>query len=212
MEKVTITQQKPADKMWKDEAGNSIPYARITEFERKAERLTFQKAKHAQKLHTELSEFKEDLKTEAQELYDLFCKENGGPIGKGKGGATFFNFDRSVKIEVSIQDRIEFDPNTIELAKDKLDEVLNDGLDGAKEFIKPLVMDAFKTTGGSLDTKRVLGLRRYADRVSDVRYAEAMTLIDKAIRKPQSKEYFRIWVKDNTGEFKNIDLNFSSIK
>ena len=70
---------------------------------------------------------------------------------------------------------------------------------------------AFTTSGGKLDAKNVLGLRRYADRITDPRYTEAMTLIDKAIRKPESKEYFRVWVKDNSGEYQDLQLNFSAL-
>lgn len=198
--------------MWLDEAGSSIPYNRTTPYERKAERMTFKLAKEAIRLNKALADFKESVRKEAEELYELFVSENNGKVGKGRGGATFFNFDRSIKVEVSVQDLISFDENLINLAKEKLDEVLNEGLTGAKEFVKPLLMDAFKTSNGKLDTRRVLGLRRYAGRIKDTRYDEAMVLIDKSIRRPQTREYFRVWVKDETGEYQDIQLNFSSIK
>jgi len=207
-----LNQQKSSNPMWFDESGTSIPYNRTTSYERKAERVTMKLAKEAIRLNKLLTEYKDTIRQEVEELYELFLTENNGQIGKNKGGATFFNFDRSIKIEVSVQDLISFDPNLIELAKAKLDEVLNDGLNGAKEFVKPLLMDAFKTSNGKLDTKRVLGLRRYADRVKDVRYDEAMALIDKSIRRPKTREYFRVWVKDETGEYQDIQLNFANIK
>lgn len=207
-----LNQQKSSNSMWLDEAGTSIPYNRTTPYERKAERVTVKLAKEAIRLNKLLTEYKDTIRHEVEELYELFLAENNGTIGKNKGGATFFNFDRSIKIEVSVQDLISFDPNLIELAKAKLDEVLNDGLNGAKEFVKPLLMDAFKTSNGKLDTKRVLGLRRYADRVKDARYDEAMALIDKSIRRPKTREYFRVWVKDEAGEYQDIQLNFANIK
>lgn len=206
-----MRQQKAKDKVWVDEAGMAIPYDRTTPYERNAEKTTFHLATQALKIHKQLAEYKERVRQEAEELYKLFCEENGGKIGRGKGNATFYNFDRSIKVEVSVSEAIVFDENTIQLAKDKLDEVLNDGLSGAKDFIKPLVMDAFKTSGGKLDTKRVLGLRRYADRVKDARYADAMTLIDKAIRRPESRVYFRVWVRNGKGQYDDIQLNFASI-
>ncbi|MBC7399821.1 MAG: DUF3164 family protein [Mucilaginibacter sp.] len=207
-----INQQKSTSLNWIDEAGSSIPYNRTTNYERNAERTTAKLAKSALALNANLTLFKSLFITEACKLYEAFCKENNGKIGQGKGNATFYNFDRSIKIEVAIQEAIVFDENTIELAKAKLDDVLNDGLEGAKDFIKPLVMDAFKNTGGHLDTKRVLGLRRYSDRVQDSRYKEAMELIDKAIRKPKSKEYYRVWLKDAQGQYQDVQLNFTSIQ
>lgn|GEM_PF-430326 len=212
MRRFSINQQKSADAFWKDEAAREIPYNRTTNYERLAERTTAKLAKAAADLNSRLTTFKTDLKNEALKLYQAFCAENNGKIGQGKGNATFYNFDRSIKVEVTVNEAISFDENTIELAKAKLDEVLNDGLDGAKDFVKPLVMDAFTTTGGKLDTKRVLGLRRYADRVKDARYLEAMSLIDKAIRKPKSKEYFRVWIKGDNGQYYDIQLNFAAIE
>ncbi|MDM8176869.1 DUF3164 family protein [Olivibacter sp. 47] len=208
---MTIKQQQAKDKVWFDEAGTQIPYNRTTMYERNAERSTFKLATEALKIHEQLAAYKERVRKEAEELYKLFCEENGGKIGKGKGNATFYNFDRSIKVEVSISEAITFDENTIQLAKEKLDEVLSDGLNGAKDFVKPLVMEAFQTSNGKLDTKRVLGLRRYTDRVRDNRYSLAMQLIDKAVRRPDSKTYFRVWVRDSNGQYKDIQLNFASI-
>jgi hypothetical protein len=208
-----IKQQKPADILWADETGNQIPYNRTTPYERAAERKVCALTKEAVRLNELLTAFKTNLKTNADELYEAFLAENNGnPLGKGKGGITLYNFDRSIKIEVSVNEQITFDDNLIGLAKQKLDDLLNDGLSAAKDFIKPLVMDAFSTIGGKLDTKRVLGLRRYASKITDPRYTEAMQLIDKAIRKPKSKEYYCVWVKDEHGEYQDVQLNLSKIK
>lgn len=204
-----VNQQKSSEQLWKDETGMQIPYARVSGYERKAERVLSKVAKDAIRLNAALASYKDSFRQEAQELYELFLKENGGKVGKGN--ATFYNFDRSLKVEVSVHDQISFDENLINLAKQKLDEVLNEGLDGAKDFIKPLVMDAFNTSNGKLDTKRVLGLRRHASRIKNAHYDEAMALIDKAIRRPSTREYYRVWVRDDKGEYKSVDLNFSSI-
>ncbi|MGY3054354.1 hypothetical protein ACVWYG_002561 [Pedobacter sp. UYEF25] len=208
----TINQQKSADTFWKDEAGIKIPYARTTSLERKAERTVAKLAKDAVKAHNILTVFKSDLKAQVEQLYEAFCIENKCEPREGKHGITFYNFDRSIKVEVAISKPPTFDENTIELAKAKLDEVFEDGLAGAKEWIKPVIMDAFQTSNGKLDHKQVLGLRKYTDRVDDARYAEAMGLIDKSIRRPSSKEYFRVWIKDTHGEYIDVQLNFSAIK
>ncbi|WP_143960256.1 DUF3164 family protein [Litoribacter populi] len=207
---MNITKQKSSDKLWKDEAGTSIPYDRTTKFERAAEVSLFKLATEASKLHYGLTSFKENFIAEAERLYELFVKENG-QLGKGKGSATFYNFDRSIKIMVKVNSIIVFDENTIQLAKDKLDEFLRVGLDGAKDYMKPLVMDAFNRQNGKLDTKKVLGLRRYTSRINQPLYTEAMGLIDKAIRRPGTREYYQVWVRNERGEYEDIQLNFASI-
>lgn len=205
-----IKKQKSSDKSWVDESGTAIPYDRTTKYERASEVSTFKIAQEAFKLHVQLVQYKEYVRHEVHRLYDLFTKENG-VIGKGKGSATFFNFDRSIKVMAKVNEQITFDENTIQLAKEKLDELLMEGLEGAKDFVKPLVMDAFQKTNGNLDTKRVLGLRRHTSRINRPLYTEAMQLIDKSIRRPSTKEYFQVWVRNDEGEYEDIQLNFASL-
>lgn len=211
MKALTINSQKSTATNWTDESGSVIPYNRTTKYERNAERVTAALAKEAIRLNAGLTAFKQRIKDEALKLYTEFCNENGGKIGKGKGGATFYNFDRTIKVEVQVNEPITFDENTIKLAKDKLDELLNEGLENAKEFVKPLVMEAFETSAGKLDTKRILGLQKHTSRIKDERYADAMALISKAVRRQSTKEYFRVWVKDTNNEYIDIQLNFSAV-
>jgi hypothetical protein len=131
--------------------------------------------------------------------------------GDGKGNYTWFNFDRSVKIEVSVNERIEFDDLTIKACKEKLDEFLSENVTSKHEMIKQIVTDAFSTTRGKLDAKKVMSLLRYKDKVKDALFLESMELLEKSIRRPDSKTYYRISERMEDGGYRVIDLNFSSI-
>lgn len=213
MQNLQVTQQKPADRVWLNEAGDTIPYDRTKPSERANERKLPLLAKERLELRKKLEAHKAKCFEVGNELYQLFIDENGGkaPKSKGKGNITRYNFDRSIKIEINVNEAIVFDESLLQLAKDKLDEMLNDGLVAAKEWIKPIVMDAFANAGGSLDTKRVLGLRRHAETIPDKRYAEAMRLIDSAIRRPNSKQYFSLFIRNDKDEYVDVHLNFSNI-
>ncbi|WP_410221904.1 DUF3164 family protein [Pedobacter sp.] len=212
MKTLTLNVQTSKNKMWKDEAGIEIPYSRTTPFERKCEKTVGRVATRAMKINSDMTAFKNDLKREVEVLYEDFKKENGGIVGKGKGNATFYSFDRSIKVEVSINEAITFDENCINLAHEMLKEVISEGLSGAADWIEGIVLDAFAKSNGKLDTKKVLGLRKYEQKVNKPRYSEAMRMIDKGIMRPSSKEYFRVWVKDGNGEYIDVQLNFSAIK
>lgn len=212
MKTLAVTTQTSKNKFWKDEAGIEIPYARINPLERKTEKALGRAAVRALKINSDLTTFKNDLKQEVEELYEDFKKANGGKIGKGKGNVTFFSFDRAIKVEVCINELISFDENYINLAQEILKEVISEGLSGASDWIETIVMDAFTKSNGKLDTKKVLGLRKHEARVNKPRYSEAMRMIDKGIRRPSTKEYFMVWVKDGNGEYVNVQLNFSAIK
>lgn len=205
-----LIRQKPSEKMWIDEARLSIPYARINNYERLAERIAYQIAKDAMSLNSKLSQLKELVLEKVNELYEAFIAENGN-VGKGKGNFTIYNFNRSIKIEVDIKDLITFDDNLIRVAQEKLNVFLDSSIDGVDSFIKDMILDAFNTTRGKLDIRKVLSLRRYKANIKDPRYHEAMDAIDKAIRRPSSKTYTRVFVKNEEGEYESINLNFSNI-
>lgn len=204
--------QKTSEKFWVDEQGLQIPIARITAHERLCEKELGKAFAKAKKLNVDLTKFKDEVQQLASDLYESFLLTHGKEtIGKGKGNMTFFNFDRSVKVEVSVNELITFDDNLIKLAKEELDGFLSSSISGTESFIKDLVLQAFETSRGRLDTKKVLSLKKHSKRIKDERYHEAMRLIDESIRHVDSKTYFRVWERDDKGEYQSIDLNFSSI-
>lgn len=195
------------EKVWMDEMGQPIPVARIQPLEKQKERVAFSCAKEAMDINNRLSNFKEKIGKECRVIYAESMKD----AKPGKGNFTFFNFDGSIKLEVQVNELITFDSVLIEKAKQKLMEMVGEGIRPELEFLKELVMGAFQTSRGMLDTKRVMGLKKHAKRIKDERYHEAMAFIDASVRRPSSKTYFRVWLRGEQGEYKIIDLNFSSI-
>lgn len=212
MKTLKINQQKPTLPLWKDEAGFEIPVKRISPSEKRRERSLADIARKAVNLNTALTEFKTYLETTVDALYLDFLAENNGKIGKNKGNVTLFNFDRSIKVVVKMQDRIDMDTNFINLAKAELDEMIATFAVDAQDAIRTILQTAFETSGGNLDYKKVLSLKKHSERFNNVYWDNAMKYIDKAISKPSSKEYQQVWIKDNKGEYQNIQLNFAAIE
>lgn len=205
-----IQQQTSGDKLWRDEQGTEIPFNRITPTERKKEKLAFKLAKEAAGINEKLSGFKATLAAACDEVLKqaLSDKER---TNMGKGNITWYNFDGSIKIEMSVNENIEFDSILIEQAKQKLLDLVGESISSEKDMIKELVLAAFQTSKGRLDTKKILGLKKHASRIKDKRYHEAMELIDNSIRRPDSKTYYRVSVRNSAGAYEVIDLNISSI-
>ena len=202
--------QTSKNAVWKDETGMEIPYNRITPLERMKEKSAQSILVSAVKLNKNLTEFKATIRKLCDEVFTQAMSQNGTQKAT-KGNFTWYNFDRSIKIEVSISDRIQFDDLNIKSAKALFDEFLNDSIDPKIEFVKELVNDAFSTSHNNLDPKKVMSLLKYRSKIADARYQEAIRLIEEGIRRPDSKVYFRIWQKDEEGKYQNIDLNLSSI-
>jgi len=201
-------------KVWKDETGLEIPANRITKSEKMRESATEKLQKKAEKLNQLLSAFKEEFIETSDEIYVAVLEENGVKASDRKGNFSFYNFDRSVKVETDIQERIEFDDAMIAVAKQHFDEFLSSNTNGIDDMIRELILDAFSSTRGKLDTKKVMSLVKYRSRIPADKYPQfhaAINAIEKGMRRPSSKRYFRISLRDAEGRYNAIDLNFSSI-
>jgi hypothetical protein len=196
--------------VWIDESGSSVPYSRVTQSERTREASLARLLKGAQDINKKLASYKNEIVQATKEIVDQFAAEKGLKT-MGKGNVTLYNFDRSIKVEVSINDRIEFDDLTMIACKEKFDQFIDLNVQGRQEFIREIINDAFSTARGKLDSKKVMALFKYESKVSDPLFQEAMKLLRDSIRRPDSRTYYRIWLKDDSGEYQNIDLNFSSI-
>jgi hypothetical protein len=213
MRALNFNQQKPSDAMWADESGMRIPVKRITASERKRERALADQAKKAIALNATLIAFKTGLEKTANELYQDFLIENDGKIGKNVGNVTLYNFDKSIKLVVKIGERISLDENFVNLAKAELDEMFAEyTVEGQDSFITDLVQAAFETSGGKLDYKKILSLRKHASRSKNKHWEKAMGYIDKSFSKMYTKAYHQIWIRDEKGEYQAVQLNFVDVE
>ena len=199
---------------WTDEAGNKIPASRVTKVEKLRDKSAYSLAVKAGKLNADLATFKALVMQTCEDVVKAMLAEFKREPNK-KGNYTWYNFDQTIKVECDVNESIRFDPVMIEAAKEKLLEVISANIQG-DDFIKEIVIDAFQTTSGKLDTRRVLGLRKHTTKIKTKSIREeweaAMKLIDESITRPDSKTYYRISVKDDQGEYKAISLDFSTIK
>ncbi|MFP5039421.1 DUF3164 family protein [Parasediminibacterium sp. JCM 36343] len=202
-----IAQQTKNDRFWRDENGTFVPYVRLTDIERVKEKTSFGLAKEAIAINKKLEDFKAKIRQECQCIYDAVMKD----AKPGKGGFTFYNFNATIKVEVQINERIDFDSLLIEKARQQLESFIGEAIKPQMAFVKDIVLEAFQKKDGQLNPNSVLGLKKYTSKITDNRWDEAMQLIDKSIHRPTSKTYFRVWVKNGHGEFESINLNFSSL-
>lgn len=196
---------------WTDETGREIPINYITPSVRLKERTAGSLLKKAQSLEKHLLKLKTDFEVQSDTVFQKVLEEIAARGGSPPKGFTYFNFDRSIRVERVVAERTDFDDIIISACKDKLDEFLNANLDSKTEFIKDLVTDAFSTSRGKLDAKKVLSLMKYKTKIIDPIFQEALNLMSQAITRPGSKAYHKIALRDKNGEYKYVNLNFSSI-
>lgn len=205
-----MAQQKSTSEFWYDEAGTRIPYNRTTPLERLMEIKASKLLKEAKKHNESLKQYKELISKESIEIFEKFMADKD-ITKERKGNFTWYNFDRSVKIEVNVNERITFDDMTITAAREKLDSFIEANVNGKVDFVKEMVNDAFKTSRGQLDSKKVMSLMKYRTKIKDELFQTALNLIEQAIRRPDSKIYYRISELDAEGKYQAIELNLSNI-
>ena len=206
-----IKKQTRKDKTWIDETGTEVPFNLIKKKEIVQEDVTYAIAKAAIKQNSLLAKLKASIIALVDKAVAAITKEYSGKKTEFKGNYTLYNFDRSIKVQVKVSQPIKFDDLIIAQAKNLLDEFLGEGISGKNEFIKQIVLSAFETRRGQMDTRKVLGLKRYADRIDDKRYKDAMQLIDEAIRRPESATYYNVWVRDDQGRYEAVHLDFARL-
>lgn len=209
MKNLQANTQKPG-KLWIDETGMSIPFNRLSPSEKLKERLTGTLLSNALKINAGLLKFKEEMDTAVKAVTDALASEKKLPKN-WKGNFLIYNFDRSIKAEVNINETISFDDALIAAAREKLDSFITKNVQGTDEIVRALINSAFHNTKGGLDSKKVLSLMKYRNKIKDKTFQEALNMIEQSISRPSSKKYYRIWVKDEDGKYQNIDLNFSSL-
>lgn len=202
--------QKIKDKTWIDESGANVPVEYISSGSRMKERSSALLLREAKAVNKKLQKFKNIMDKLCQDVYVKAMEEYKAKTD-GKGNFTWYNFDRSVKIEVSISERVDFDDLAIKAAKEKLDSFLSENINPKMEFVKDMVIDAFSTSRGKIDAKKVFHLMKYRTKINHPMFQDAINILSDGIRKPGSKTYFRIWEREEDGSYKLIELNFSAL-
>lgn len=202
--------QRSTEKVWTDDSGNHVQVSRLTRSEKLMERVSGNLLRDAIRLHNDLLEYKARVRKACEDVYNTYHAERN-LTPNGRGNFTFYNFNRTIKIEVSVTDKIEFDALGIATAKQLLDEYISENISTKHDVIKQLVLDAFSTTRGRIDSKKIINLIRYRSKINDAKFTRAVDLLEQSIRKPSSRMYIRIWQREPGGQWENIDLNFSSI-
>lgn len=188
--------------------GFKIPANRVPVIDRKKDTIAHRYLNKAKSLNTKIAEFKTKMLKDIDAIYAEMLKEANLEPTDRKGNFMLYSFDKSIKIMVKVSDRIEFDDH-ITIAQEKIKEFLNKKTEGADQDLAELVNNAFTTTKGRLDTKRILGL--FNLKIKHKLWLEAIELIKTSITRNQSKRYVTVYERNGEGEYKAIPVNLAAV-
>jgi hypothetical protein len=198
-------------KTLRDHNGFDVPVTAIGKIDLKKNQTAIKIAEKFKEMAVRLQNLKDFAFDAADEIYELQLKAyeiDGRDVERMKGNFTFFSYDKRIKVEVNIGQKLEFD-DKINLAKAEIDEYLKEITEGQNSDIMIIVNNAFTTVRGKLDPKRILQLFSY--QIKNVRWKKAMEILQDSITTNHSKRYIKVSERDSNGEYHNINVQFSSI-
>jgi hypothetical protein len=202
------------DGIWKNASGDSVPLKWVTKSERQKEVLAAIVYKAAVMteailldLHVKMTDSFSKVKAAILEEYAI----KGKDPKKTKGSFTWYNFDRSIKIEADVNESIKWDEVLLTEAQDLLNKYLSTGINENATLIKDIVLGAFSKSKGQVDNRKIFQLLKFEKSVKNKDFQKACELIKQAQNFDKSKLYMRVFEKTDSGQYRMINLNFSAI-
>ncbi|WP_392352458.1 DUF3164 family protein [Pseudoalteromonas rhizosphaerae] len=141
----------------------------------------------------QLAEFKKQQMSEFDAFMGLLAQDYAVEMGGKKGNVTLRSFDHKQKVTLQVQESIELGPELL-VAKELIDECLNEWSEGANENLKLIIEQTFATDKkGKVSVQKVLGLRRLKITDDSGKWQRAMDIIADAIQVIDSTRFIRFY-------------------
>lgn len=189
--------------------GHLVPQSSVKEIDKLRDDVVKKMVEKSKELNQVMRDTKEVMFSEFENFVDVSAQEYDTKIGGEKGNTSLFSYDGQFKVQLAVNDNIVFDER-LQVAKSLIDECLNEWTADSNDNIKALIGNAFQVDKeGKINTRRVLGLRSL--KISDPKWLKAMEAISESIQVISSKEYIRVYERDEHGKYQQIPLDFSNV-
>jgi len=201
--------KKEEQKYMTNSQGLLVPEELVKDIDKLRDEMVRRIADEALKMKEILNEFKEKIRDDIYSFVEKSHSEYKVKWGGKKGNISLSTYDGKFKLQVAMNDNITFDER-LQVARELISKCLNRWSNGARKEIKLLVNDAFQVDKqGKISTARVLGLRRLDIHDSD--WKKAMEAITESIQVTGTKQYLRVYERDDKGEYQMIPLDVAAL-
>ncbi|MBS1642740.1 MAG: DUF3164 family protein [Bacteroidetes bacterium] len=213
--KTAVKNYTNKDAIWTNAAGDDVPLKFVPKVDKVKESLSNKIRKMALEVECSIQQFHNFMNDCFIEVDKLIKEEysikNSKEKKKGKGSLTWYNFDKSIKVEADINDIAKWDNALMTEAQELLNQYISSNLSENNDLIKGLVTDAFSNSKNQIDSRKVFQILKYETKIKNTKFLKACDLIKQAQSIDKTKLYMRVWEKMEDGSYRNINLNFSSI-
>lgn len=182
----------------RDGKGSLMPIELVKPVDKLMDELVRKIIGYAEPLSAEIARFKQHTLDDVAAFQALIGQEYGATKGGEKGNVTYLSYDGLLKVQIQIQDRVEFGPE-LQTAKTIVDECLRAWSSESRPEIRAVVGRAFNVDKtGKINAAELLKLTRLD--IPDERWQEGMRAIRDAERRSVSKEYVRFFRRASTAD------------
>lgn len=206
-----VKNHTPKDKVWINAEGESVPVKFVPAEDKLKEAYAMKIHKVALGVEASLAALYLIMNDATQAIVAKVKEQFEIKQKKYKGNITWYNFNRSIKVEAEMNDIVKWDEALMTEALSLLNQYLDSHLSDTDVLVKDLINKAFSNTKGMIDTGKVMQLLKYEERIRSEKFKKACSLIRQAQSIDKTKLYMRIWEKQTDGSYRNINLNFSSL-
>ena len=192
---------------WIDGRGRTVPARYIDPAVKARDRLVRRIVAKTQRLHEQMAV----VKVEVLQMVDGYLEQVAAQHEEHwKGNAELVTFDGQLKVEVKINEALEFDER-LQVAKQKIDECLRKWTGEARREVQAIINQAFQVDSkGHINIRSMLTLRQF--RFSDPVWREAMDLIADSLRIRTTRRYVNVYYKHKkTDRYELLVLNWSAL-
>lgn len=189
--------------------GHLVPEGMISPVENLTDELVKEIAGDWQTLNMGLAAFKQKAFNDVHALIGTINDEYGVKRGGEKGNVQLFSYDGRYKLVVAVAETIAPGPE-LQAAQEKILECLDDWTNEARPEVKAIVQEAFATDAqGGIRISRILSIKRY--KIQSEAWQQAIRALDDALRVVGTKQYMRLYERDQTGGYRAIPLDIAAL-
>lgn len=156
-----------------------------------------------------LDQFKQQLAGDMQAFLELSAERYGADLGGARGNLSLTSYDGRFKVLRAVSERLDFDER-LQAAKELVDSCLREWSKDSGPELRTLIESAFQVDKkGRINAKRILSLR--ALKIEHPVWKQAMDAIADAVTVVGSSTYYRIYERDDEGNYKQVNLDFSGV-
>ena len=164
---------------------------------------------YAETLSAQITRFRGHTFDDVDGLISLLAQEYSDHRGGTKGNITLTSFDGTRRVQVQVAETIAFGPE-LQIARNLVDECLQDWSSDARPEIRAVVQQAFDTDKeGQVSRTRLVGLLRLD--IVDPRWVSAMAALRDSMRVDGTKRYVRFYRRAKaTDKWEAVSIDMAS--